>query len=277
MSLFALPFPSIDPVLLELGPLQIRWYALAYIAGILLAWYYMKRLTRLAPFAKGAPVPSAKDIDDFVTWAALGIVLGGRLGYVLFYNLPYYLQNPSEILAVWHGGMSFHGGLLGLSLAIILYARSRKLSTLGFFDLIACVAPIGLFFGRLANFINSELWGRVTDVPWAFVFPTGGPLPRHPSQLYEAALEGILLFFVMRVLVYKYKFLQKPGAAAGAFAIGYGLSRIFVEFFRVPDAQIGYFAGFITMGMVLSLPMVLAGAGLVFWAFNKANKEGATK
>ncbi|WP_057463589.1 prolipoprotein diacylglyceryl transferase [Pseudovibrio sp. POLY-S9] len=272
MPLLAIPFPMIDPVLIEFGPLAIRWYALAYIAGILLAWRYMIVTVRNAPLWNKTAHPTATDIDDFVMWATLGIVLGGRLGYVLFYNLPYYLANPADILAVWEGGMAFHGGLLGMIVVLIIYSRARGLSGWTMFDLAAIAAPIGLFFGRIANFINSELWGRPTDVAWAVVFPTGGPEPRHPSQLYEAALEGALLFFVLRLLSHRFKLLQKPGVLAGSFAIGYGLARTFVEFYRVPDAHIGYLAGFFTMGMLLSLPMVLIGIAVVIWAL-KRNTE----
>ncbi|MGH0001416.1 prolipoprotein diacylglyceryl transferase [Pseudovibrio ascidiaceicola] len=275
MPLLAIPFPMIDPVLIEFGPLAIRWYALAYIAGILLAWRYMIVTVRNSPLWNKTAHPTATDIDDFVMWATLGIVLGGRLGYVLFYNLPYYLANPADILAVWEGGMAFHGGLLGMIVVLIIYSRARGLSGWTMFDLAAIAAPIGLFFGRIANFINSELWGRPTDVAWAVVFPTGGPEPRHPSQLYEAALEGALLFFVLRLLSHRFKLLQKPGVLAGSFAIGYGLARTFVEFYRVPDAHIGYLAGFFTMGMLLSLPMVLIGVVVVIWALkrNTENKE----
>ncbi|KZK86846.1 Prolipoprotein diacylglyceryl transferase [Pseudovibrio sp. W64] len=272
MPLLAIPFPMIDPVLIEFGPLAIRWYALAYIAGILLAWRYMIVTVRNSPLWNKTAHPTATDIDDFVMWATLGIVLGGRLGYVLFYNLPYYLANPADILAVWEGGMAFHGGLLGMIVVLIIYSRARGLSGWTMFDLAAIAAPIGLFFGRIANFINSELWGRPTDVAWAVVFPTGGPEPRHPSQLYEAALEGALLFFVLRLLSHRFKLLQKPGVLAGSFAIGYGLARTFVEFYRVPDAHIGYLAGFFTMGMLLSLPMVLIGIAVVIWAL-KRNTE----
>ncbi|MCZ6743481.1 MAG: prolipoprotein diacylglyceryl transferase, partial [Alphaproteobacteria bacterium] len=187
-----LPFPMIDPVLVEFGPLVIRWYALAYVGGLLIGWRYMLRL------AGGEPrVMERQDVDDFLLWATLGIILGGRLGYVLFYNAEYFLTRPLEILAMWRGGMSFHGGLLGVGVAIVLFSRKRGLNLLGVCDLIALVAPIGLFFGRVANFINGELFGRAADVPWAMVFPRGGPAPRHPSQLYEAALEGLVLFLIL--------------------------------------------------------------------------------
>ncbi|OKL45507.1 prolipoprotein diacylglyceryl transferase [Pseudovibrio exalbescens] len=270
MPLFAIPFPQIDPVLIELGPLAIRWYALAYIVGILLAWRYMRKVVLNDTLWNAkASRPTATDIDDFVVWAALGIVLGGRFGYVFFYNAPYYLQNPAEILAVWTGGMSFHGGFLGVVIAMLAYSHFKRLNLLTLMDLCGVAAPIGLFFGRMANFINSELWGRPTDVPWAVVFPTGGPMPRHPSQLYEAALEGILLFVVLRLLMHRFKLLQKPGALAGLFAMGYGIFRSIAELYRVPDAHIGYLSGFLTMGILLSLPMILAGAALAVYALRQ--------
>lgn len=270
MPLFALPFPAIDPVLIELGPLAIRWYALAYIVGIMLAWRYMRVLVSRESLWGGQPQPAQLDVDDFVLWATLGIVLGGRIGYVLFYNPAFFFENPSEILSVWHGGMSFHGGFLGTVLAMILFAWRRGLSVWTLFDLAGAAAPIGLFFGRLANFINAELWGRETDLPWGFVFPGAGPLPRHPSQLYEAALEGLVLFFILRALTHRGGLLARPGFLAGAFACGYGTSRIVAEFFRMPDAQIGFLAGGTTMGMVLSLPMILAGLTAMLWSTRRA-------
>jgi phosphatidylglycerol:prolipoprotein diacylglycerol transferase len=266
MPLFVLPFPAIDPVLIELGPFALRWYALAYIAGILLAWRYMRRLVLNDNLWKGIKRPTPLDMDDFVLWGTIGIIVGGRIGYVLVYNPAYYFSHPMEIFAVWTGGMSFHGGFTGTVIAMILFAWKRGLSIWTLFDLAGCAAPIGLFFGRIANFINSELWGRVTDVPWAIVFPTGGPEPRHPSQLYEAALEGIALFLVMRLLSHRYKMLQRPGFIAGAFAFGYGMVRSFGELYRVPDAQIGYLGGFVTMGILLSVPMMLAGLIAMIWA-----------
>lgn len=267
--LLALPFPAIDPVLIEFGPFAIRWYALAYIAGILLAWRYMRLLVLNDRLWGSITRPTPLDLDDFVLWGTFGIILGGRLGYVLFYNPVYYLANPAEILAVWTGGMSFHGGFIGTVLAMLLFAYTRGLSIWTLFDLAGCAAPIGLFFGRIANFINAELWGRPADVPWAFVFPGGGPEPRHPSQLYEAALEGLVLFFVLRMLSHRFGLLKKPGFLAGAFAFGYGLGRSIVELFRVPDAHIGYLSGFVTMGIALSVPMMIAGLALMLWSSRK--------
>ncbi|QDG79576.1 prolipoprotein diacylglyceryl transferase [Labrenzia sp. PHM005] len=267
-----MPFPAIDPVIVEIGPFALRWYALAYIAGIVLAWRYMRALVLNDGLWAGSKRPTPVDLDDFVLWGTFGIILGGRLGYVLFYNPTYYFANPGEILAIWSGGMSFHGGFAGTVIAMILFAWKRGFPLWTMFDLAGCAAPIGLFFGRLANFINSELWGRPTDVPWAFVFPNAGPEPRHPSQLYEAALEGIVLFLVLRVLSHRFHLLKKPGFLAGAFACGYGLARSFVEFYRVPDAHIGYFGGFLTMGMLLSAPMILAGIAAMIWAAKRPSQ-----
>jgi phosphatidylglycerol:prolipoprotein diacylglycerol transferase len=267
LPLAALPFPDIDPVILSIGPLAIHWYGVGYVVGILFAWWYAKRLVTTPHLWSGLPM-KPEDIDDFLVWAAVGVVLGGRLGYVLFYDLARYLANPLDVLAVWQGGMSFHGGLIGTTLAMILFARSRGIGVWSMFDVIAAGAPVGLGLVRVANFINSELWGRPTDLPWAVEFPNGGPLPRHPSQLYEAALEGIVLFLVLRVLSHSRLKLRQPGFVAGAFVAGYGLCRIVVEFFREPDPQLGHlWGGWLTMGMVLSLPMVLAG----IWAMSRAS------
>lgn len=274
-AVFVLPFPAIDPVIIEVGPFALRWYALAYIVGIILAWRYMRSLVLNDRLWNGAKRPSPLELDDFVLWGTLGIIIGGRLGYVLFYNPAYYLSNPGEALAVWSGGMSFHGGFAGTVIAMILFAWRRGLPVWTLFDLAGCAAPIGLFFGRVANFINAELWGRPTDVPWAFVFPGAGPEPRHPSQLYEAALEGIILFLVLRVLSHRFHLLKKPGFLAGAFAFGYGTGRSIAEFFRVPDAHIGYLSGFLTMGILLSLPMILAGLALMIWASRRPLKDAA--
>ena len=258
-------FPAIDPVALQIGPVAIKWYGLAYVAALSFAWWYARKLAGTVSIWRKPPL-EPNQVDDLLFWCALGVIIGGRLGYVLFYNPAYYLSNPLEIPAVWQGGMSFHGGFLGVVLAMYLYARFKGTEFLQLFDLAGAVVPAGLFFGRIANFINAELWGRVTDVPWGVVFPGGGPSPRHPSQLYEAALEGLVLFGVIWWLSHRALKLHKPGFIAGVFAAGYGASRIIVEFFREPDAHIGYLAGPITMGMVLSLPMLLAGLALMVWA-----------
>ena len=274
MPPFVIPYPAIDPVLIEIGPLALRWYSLAYLAGILVGYWYTARLaSQRKLWAAGKPPLIRTDLSDFIGWATLGIILGGRLGYVLFYNPAYFAANPLEILAVWSGGMSFHGGALGLGLAAVLFAVRRGIPPLSTLDLIAATAPIGLFFGRLANFVNGGLYGRVTDVPWAMVFPAGGPEPRHPSQLYEAALEGIVLFLVLRVVTHRLLALRQPGVTVGAFLIGYGVARTFVELFRMPDDHIGFLYGGLTMGIVLSLPMIIAGAGLVIVALMRRQAQ----
>jgi len=269
----ALAFPNIDPVIFSVGPLAVHWYGLGYVVGIMFAWWYGKKLLRNHRlWGNNQPPMQPEALDDFVIWAALGVVLGGRIGYVLFYNFSYYLSNPLAIPAVWDGGMSFHGGILGTTIAMIWFARSRGIKVWSMFDVIAAGVPVGLGVVRVANFINSELWGRVSDVPWAFYFPNGGPEPRPSSQLYEAFLEGFVLFFVLLLLVWVGKKLKAPGFIAGTFVLGYGLSRIIVEFFREPDAQLGYlFGGWLTMGMILSLPMVLIG----LWAMWRANRAAA--
>ena len=270
LPLAALPFPNIDPVIVEVGPLAIRWYGLGYIVGILFAWWYAKRMVSTPRlWAHDTPPMKPVDIDDFVVWAALGVVLGGRLGYVFFYDLPQFMANPLSLVAVWNGGMSFHGGMLGTIIAMVLFSLKRGINPWSMIDVVAATAPVGLGLVRITNFINSELWGRPTDVPWGMVFPDGGPLPRHPSQLYEAALEGLVLFLVLRVLTHHFLMLKRPRFVGGAFIFGYGVARIFVEFFRVPDVQLGYLAGgWLTMGMILSLPMVLAG----LWAMTTARE-----
>jgi phosphatidylglycerol:prolipoprotein diacylglycerol transferase len=266
MPLFVIPYPMISPVLVEIGPFTLRWYALAYVAGLIAGWWLGKRIVSNDALWGGRLHPTPTDIDDLIVYAALGVVLGGRIAYVLFYNPHLYLEHPSEIFTVWRGGMSFHGGLIGCMLAMALLARSRRLPVLAFYDTVAAVVPIGLFLGRLANFVNGELWGRVSDVPWAMVFPNGGPEPRHPSQLYEAGLEGVALFIILMVAV-RCGGLRRAGLLSGLFGLGYGLSRIAVEFLREPDAQLGYlYGGWLTMGMLLSLPVAAAGAGLIWHA-----------
>ncbi len=258
--IFALAFPDIDPIAISIGPLAIRWYSLAYISSLLLAWWHWRWIASLPPRRL-----SKVAADDFLLWATLGVVLGGRLGYVLFYKPGFYLANPQEIVFLWQGGMSFHGGLLGVIAAIILFARKQAIPALAMSDIIAGSVPIGLFFGRVANFVNGELFGRPTDVPWAMVFPYGGPMPRHPSQIYEALLEGLVLFLVLHVLIRR-GWIRRTGVMSGAFLIGYGCTRIVAEMFREPDAHLGFIAGGVTMGQILSLPMLLAGIGIVFWA-----------
>ncbi len=260
MPLFAIPFPAIDPVAIAVGPVAVRWYALAYIVGLLLGWRYCLALANRPPH-----VVRRQDIDDFLVWATLGVVLGGRLGYVLFYNSAYYLAHPIEALYLWHGGMSFHGGAIGVTLAIWLFARARGIPFLAFADIICAAVPIGLFFGRIANFINGELFGRVTDVPWAMVFPAGGPLPRHPSQLYEATCEGLLLFIVL-LIAERNGARRYPGMLSGLFLAGYAVARMSGELFRQPDAQVGFLIFGTTMGQLLSIPLLIAGIALIVWA-----------
>ncbi len=269
-TLFAIPFPVIDPVALSLGPILIRWYALAYVVGLLLAIWYCKRLvTNDALWPGSKPHTTPQQLDDLLLWCTLGVLLGGRIGYVLFYNPVYFAQNPSEILQMWNGGMSFHGGFLGVVVACYLYGRRQGIGIWQLLDLGAASVPIGLFLGRIANFINAELYGKITDVSWAMVFPGGGPDPRHPSQLYEAGLEGILLFVAVRYATHTLKCLPRPGIASGVFATGYALSRITVEFAREPDVHIGYLTGgWLTMGMVLSLPLL----GVGIWLLTRTRK-----
>lgn len=267
-----MPFPDIDPVAFAIGPFVVRWYALAYLAGVLLgAAYGATLLRRHGLWKDNRPPFPPPAIWDFAFWAVLGIVIGGRLGYVLFYNLAWFLANPVEIFALWDGGMSFHGGMAGLMLAVVLFTRAHKGSILSGLDLLGAIATIGIFLGRVSNFINAELYGAPTGLPWGVVFPTDPEqLPRHPSQLYEALLEGLLLFIVIRLATNHWKLLRKPGLVAGIFGVGYALGRIFIEFFRLPDIQIGYlFGGWLTMGMVLSLPILVAGVVLVAYALSR--------
>ncbi len=249
---------GLNPIALDLGFLQVHWYSLAYIAGILLGWYYLTRLID----RPGAPM-ARRHADDFVFYATLGILVGGRLAYVFFYQ-PEILLHPLDIFKLWQGGMSFHGGALGVSVGILYLARKNGLSWLRIHDYIACCAPFGLFFGRIANFVNGELWGRPTDVPWAIIFP-GAPdgLPRHPSQLYEAGLEGLVLGLVLAFFFWRTDARNQPGKLVGIFLLGYGLSRFIIEFFREPDAQLGTLSWGLTMGQTLTVPMLIGGVYLI--------------
>jgi phosphatidylglycerol:prolipoprotein diacylglycerol transferase len=273
MPVSALPFPDFDPVLLQIGPVAIRWYALAYIVGILLGWLYARMLIRNTALWGGSAPMKVEDFDDYVVWVTLGIILGGRIGYVLFYNLAHFAAHPAEIFQLWSGGMSFHGGFAGCVAAVILFARKRGISILSLGDLTGAGGPIGLFLGRIANFINGELWGRPGEVPWAMIFPGAGPLPRHPSQLYEAALEGLLLFVVLAIAV-RMGALKRPGLVVGLFAIVYAMARSFCEFFREPDPQLGFLWGGLTMGMLLSIPLFLAGIAFVVNALRRPALAG---
>jgi phosphatidylglycerol---prolipoprotein diacylglyceryl transferase len=259
------PFPDFDPVLVHLGPIAIRWYALAYVAGILLGWRYAVALVRNARlWALRGPPATADQIDDLILWVTIGVIVGGRLGHVIFYTPELIWTDPVEILKTWHGGMSFHGGALGVLIALLVFAWRNKIDMLRLGDIAAACTPIGLFFGRIANFINGELWGRPTTVPWGIIFPGAGPEPRHPSQLYEATLEGLVLFLLLRWSTHGRKDLNRRGVVMGLFIAGYGLARTSLENVREPDAYMPTFPFGLTMGMILSIPMILAGAWLVW-------------
>jgi phosphatidylglycerol:prolipoprotein diacylglycerol transferase len=270
MDIMAIPFPNIDPVAVEIGPVAIRWYGLAYLAGLLLGWIYMKRLLSQPGLWRGGvtPMPPAK-ADDFLLWATLGTVVGGRLGFVLLYEPSMFIAEPWRVLAVQEGGMAFHGGLLGVGLAIYLFARANKVPVLSLMDLSAAAVPFGLFFGRIANFINGEIYGRLTDVPWAVDFPArvmspgDAPGPRHPTQLYEAFLEGIVMFALLRVLTHRRGLLQRPGMVTGAFLAAYGVFRIFAEYFKEWDTAQFFTTAYFSEGMVYSAPMIVL--GVYFW------------
>ncbi|HEX4301359.1 MAG TPA: prolipoprotein diacylglyceryl transferase [Rhizomicrobium sp.] len=310
MILATLPYPEINPVLVPIwGAIAIRWYALSYIAGLMFGWWAMARMTherqlwKNPTFSNKAPI-TADQVGDLVVWATLGVILGGRIGWILFYGIALcgvspgsamcagplgghtlpldFLDHPLRLIEVWEGGMSFHGGLAGVVLAVWLFCRRNKLQLLPVADMLAVVAPIGLFFGRLANFVNGELWGKVTDVPWAMVFCNkfiraahggtcpAGPDPRHPSQLYEAALEGIVLFLILQFALRRLKLNERPGLLTGMFFLGYGLFRFLVEFFREPD---GPFLGWFSMGMALSIPL-WAAAGAFLWISLRPHVNG---
>lgn len=272
----AVSFPAIDPVAFSIGPLAVHWYGLAYVAGILIGWLLARDLLKRPHLWPNGQAPATlQQIDDFVLWVAIGVVAGGRLGYIFFYDFASVAANPLRAIEVWNGGMSFHGGFVGATLAMVFFARKHQIRLWSLFDLVASVVPLGLFFGRIANFINGELWGRPTDVPWAMAFPTGGPFPRHPSQLYEAVLEGLVLLIVLQLLARAFSALRTPGRITGIFVAGYAAARIFVEFYREPDVQIGYLAGgWLTMGMVLSLPMLLVGLWISIRAGRSARPVG---
>jgi phosphatidylglycerol:prolipoprotein diacylglycerol transferase len=278
MPFLLITFPVFDPVAFSIGWFVIRWYALAYIGGIVLGWIYARSLVKKERLWGGPAPITLVQLDDFILWVTIGIIVGGRTGYVLFYNPAFFIQHPAEIFQLWNGGMSFHGGFLGCVAAVMLFAHRNNISILSLGDITTAVAPIGLLLGRLANFINSELWGRPADasVPWAMVFPNGGPLPRHPSQLYEAGLEGILLFAVLAVMV-RMGALKRPGLILGSFITVYALARITSEFFREPDPQLGFLWGGLTMGMLLSVPMIIAGVILIMMAWRRNTPEHIQK
>lgn len=271
MSLLAIPYPQIDPVALQIGPIAVRWYGLAYAAGLILGWIYIKRLVANASLWRdNKPAMTADDVDELLLWVAAGVVIGGRLGHVLFYEPSYYFENPLQVFAIWRGGMAFHGGLLGSGLAMFLFARRKGLVALSVMDVVAAAVPIGLFFGRMANFVNGEIVGTPTDMPWGMVFPDWGEEPRHPAMLYEAALEGIALFLILRFVTHKWMALKQPGLTTGIFLVGYAVFRIFCELFKIieyrqfsPDYPI-------TKGMVYSIPMLILGIWFILLARSKS-------
>ncbi len=260
--------PNIDPVAFSLGPIAIRWYSLAYIFGILFALFWLKKVNQKTNMM------SAKALDDWLLWAVLSIIIGGRLGYVIFYNGQYFLYHPLEALAIWHGGLSFHGGLAGVIIGMALFCKKYKINSFQLLDTLAVAAPIGLMFGRFANFMNMELYGRVTDGNFGIIFPNAGNLPRHPSQLYEALLEGLILFIILFCLYNFSKMKEKFGALGGTFLAGYGCFRMLIENFRQPDEQLGFIFFHITMGQLLSLPLIIGGVTLIIYSYHKyGNKK----
>jgi len=259
--------PILDPIIFQIGPLAIRWYSLAYVIGIILAWFIIKYFN-----SKQRVFDEKKLSDDFFLYAVLSIILGGRIGYILFYNFLFYIENPLDIFKIWEGGMSFHGGLLGCITGLYLLCRKYKINYLAFLDLLAVAAPIGLFFGRIANFINMELYGRTTTSKIGIVFPNAGPLPRYPSQLFEAFLEGLVLFCILFSLAKFTKIRNNKGALSGIFLIGYAISRFTIEFFREPDIQIGFIANIFTLGQLLTIPVFIFGTYLIYKSLNNIKK-----
>ncbi len=267
MTYAGLPFPQITPIAFSFFGFDIRWYSLAYLCGILLSWHLVRKMVLRYPSSV-----TTEMVDDGLFWGVVGLILGARLGYIFFYNFDYYKENPLQMLALWHGGMSFHGALIGVILGLYLYTKKVKIPFFEFTDLFACVTPIGLFFGRLANFANAELYGRTTvSVPWAIVFPNAGPLPRHPSQLYEAGFEGVFLFLLLYFLWTRSVWVRiRPGFISGFFLFGYAIARMVIENFREPDEQIGFLFARVTMGQMLTVPMLLFGLFIMLWAAKKA-------
>ena len=258
---------NFSPIILDIGFFSIRWYSLAYIIGILIGWWFGKNVI-IKKFQTKFPEVN-KEFDDLITYLIIAIILGGRLGYVIFYNLNYYFLNPIEIFKIWEGGMSFHGALIGIIIATFIFAYKRNLESFFLLDIIACVAPIGIFFGRIANFINGELVGKVSDVYWSVIFPKIDPNPRHPSQIYEAILEGLFLFIILNIIINKKNYLI--GTCSFCFLIFYGFFRIFSELFREPDTHIGFVFGYISLGMILSFGMILAGF-FIYYFLKKKNE-----
>lgn len=273
-AVLAIPFPNLDPVALQIGPVAIKWYGLAYLAGLVLGWIYIRRLiTTNVLWGNDTPPFSLAKVDDLLLYITAGVVLGGRLGFVLFYEPGYYLTNPQDIIAVWKGGMAFHGALVGCIIAIWVFARDNGVNPWSTGDLVTAAVPIGLFFGRVANFVNGELYGRPTSLPWGMVFPEAAinhpaiePTPRHPSQLYEALLEGLVLFIVLRVMTHHFGALKRPGLVAGTFLAGYALARSTAELFREPHFAHAFNIGPLTAGIAYSIPMLLLGLMVIYWA-----------
>ena len=256
---------NFDPVLIDLGLFQVRWYSIAYIFGIIVGWMYAIIIIKLSTTNKfNFKQIQSSHFDDLVIYLVIGIILGGRLGYVFFYNLEYYSNNFLEIFKLWQGGMSFHGGLIGVIASIIFFSKKTKTNFFKYADIVSCVAPIGIFFGRIANFINGELYGKISTLPWAVIFPAGGSIPRHPSQIYEALLEGIVLFVLINYFALKKEFLFKIGYTSGLFLIFYSIFRIFSEYFREPDIHLGLYFNFFSMGQFLSIPMIILGLFIYF-------------
>ena len=259
---------NFDPILIDLYIIEVRWYSLAYIFGILVGWIYAKKIIKHLKTNSSLNYLNIKDFDDFIPYLVIGIILGGRLGYVLIYNFDYYIKNLYEIFYIWNGGMSFHGGLIGIIIATTIFTRIRKIYAFIYLDIISCVAPIGLFLGRIANFINGELYGKISTLPWAVVFPNGGNILRHPSQIYEAILEGIVLFILINFFALKKQLLLKAGYVSSLFLIFYSVTRIIGENFREPDIHIGYFFNYFSMGTILSAITFLAGCLIIFFIKN---------
>ena len=256
---------NFDPIFIDLGFFQIRWYSIAYIFGIIFGWLYARKIIeKIAHELNNSYIVKKKDFDDIIIYLILGVIIGGRLGYVFFYNINYYAQNLDEIFMLWKGGMSFHGGLIGVIIATFIFSKKIKKSFFNFADIICCVAPIGLFLGRISNFINGELFGKISTLPWAVIFPQGGNVSRHPSQIYEALLEGVILFVLINFIAINKKFLLKPGYVSGIFLILYSLFRIIGESFREPDIHIGYLFNYISMGTLLSLITIFFGSLIIF-------------
>ena len=260
---------NFDPVLIDFGLFQIRWYSMAYILGIIIGWIYATKIIKLTTINKfNFEQIKISHFNDLIIYLVIGIVLGGRLGYVLFYNLEYYSQNIFEIFKIWQGGMSFHGGLLGIIVSIIFFSKKTKTNFFKFADIVSCVAPIGIFLGRIANFINGELYGKISTLPWAVIFSNGGNVARHPSQIYEAILEGIILFILINYLALKKQLLLQTGYISGLFLVAYSILRIFSENFREPDIHLGYFFNYFSMGIILSSITFLAGCFIIFFIKN---------